>query len=109
MSDTSSFSATSRPELIIQLNLPIIQKKISIINPIIQTFFTYYSPIIQVILIYNSIFFLDPPFPVTVKGSSGNSSILWRGLTVLGSVDPSPRALRLHAGKFRACRRPQNV
>ena len=41
---------------------------------------------------------LDPPFPVTVKRSSGNSSILWRGLTVLGSVDPYPRALRFPFG-----------
>ena len=41
---------------------------------------------------------LNPPFPVTVKHSCGNASTLWRGLTVLGSVDSSPRALHYRIG-----------
>ena len=35
---------------------------------------------------------------VTAKHWSGNRSTLWRGLTVFGSLDPSPRARRFPFG-----------
>ena len=60
--------------------------------PIIQTFqfSPYYSNF------YSRIISIGPP--VTVKHSSGNSLALSRGLTVFGSLEPSPRVLLFPLG-----------